>query len=118
MWAQGRGKGGRGRAGPGAAVRVPINYFLCPDLRSPPSLNVVINQVFSRGRDKSPTGPGGRGGAERDEAEIWPVIYMPTASDAPPQVARTGLLSPQIERSLLDKHSDRRRLPGLQALGN
>lgn len=37
---------------------VPINYFLYSDLRSPSSLNVVINQVFSWGRDISATGFG------------------------------------------------------------
>lgn len=40
--------GGRGRRARGVSMRAPINYFLCPDLRSPPSLNVAINQVFSR----------------------------------------------------------------------
>lgn len=39
-----------GAGGARRAARGPINYFLRRDLRSPPSLNVVINQVFSRGR--------------------------------------------------------------------
>lgn len=60
-----RGAEGQGRGQGGGKRYAPINYFLCPDLRSPSSLNVVINQVFSR--DKCPTGDlrSGEGRLER-----------------------------------------------------